>query len=206
MTTHLHRSPLHLANALTALRVVLTPVFAGLVATDAGGWWGWVAVLVFAVVALTDVVDGRVARRAGTASGAGRVFDHVADIGFLLAALGAYVAIGVAPWWVPAAIAAAFMTYVATTRLAPSLGGPRRGARIGHLGGIANFVVVGILVCNHTAGLHWLGTGVMCAVFALVPAYSTLAVAASLAAAIATHRPRREHRALGALSDRGRWR
>lgn len=183
MTTNPHRSALHLANALTALRVTLTPVFVVLVIIAAGGWLGWLAVLVFAVVAASDVVDGRVARRAGTASGAGRVFDHFADIGFLLSALGAYVAIGAAPWWVPASIAAAFATYVVTTWLAPAVGGvPRRGPRIGHIGGIANFVVVGILVCNHTAGLHWLGSGVMFVVFAVVPLYSGLAVAASVAA------------------------
>jgi len=142
-------------------------------------------VLVFAAVTASDVVDGRVARRAGTASSAGRVFDHFADIGFLLSALGAYVAVGLAPWWVPTSIAAAFATYVATTWLAPSPGRARRGARIGHLGGIANFVVVGVLVCNHTAGLEWLGSGVLAALFALVPVYSGLAVAASLAAAAA---------------------
>ncbi|MCK6553505.1 CDP-alcohol phosphatidyltransferase family protein [Candidatus Binatia bacterium] len=182
--SNLPASALTLANALTALRVALTPVFVFLVVGDAEAWWGGLAVPVFALVAASDVVDGRLARRAGTASRAGRVFDHLADIGFLVSALGAYVALGVAPWWVPGAMATAFGTYVAATWLARSPRTPRRGAWVGHLGGIANFAVVGVLVCNYTAGLHWLGDTVMQVVFALVPAYSGLAAAASVSALV----------------------
>lgn len=185
MASHMHR---HLANVLTAARVALTPAFVLLVLRESGGWQGWLAVCVFAMVAASDVVDGQLARRAGTASHGGRIFDHVADIGFILAALGAYVAIGVAPWWVPGSIGLAFGTYAVTSWVAPGPGASRGGARIGHLGGIANFVVVGVLVLNHSANLQWLGTEALYAVFALVPLYSGLAVAASLGAAFSSVR------------------
>ena len=70
------------------------------------------AAVLFAVVALSDFVDGRIARRLGAQSAAGRVLDHAADIIFILAAFGLYVGLGIVPWWVPASIAAAFAVYV----------------------------------------------------------------------------------------------
>ncbi|MFQ5668067.1 MAG: CDP-alcohol phosphatidyltransferase family protein, partial [Candidatus Binatia bacterium] len=107
----------HAADLLTAMRVLLTPVFVWLVCQSAGspslGVW---AGTVFGVIAVSDVVDGRLARRWGSASSAGRTFDHLADITFIVSALSAYAFLRIAPWWVPAAIAAscAFMMPVAT--------------------------------------------------------------------------------------------
>jgi len=136
--------------------------------------------MVFAVAAASDVVDGRLARRAGTASAAGRFFDHLADIGFILVALSAYVRLGLAPWWVPASIAASFAFYfvdsLRRTPRAPSL----IGSRLGHWGGVANYVLIGVLVFNHSAGLEVLPPAVMMLLFLLVPLYSFGAIAARL--------------------------
>ena len=107
----------HAANLLTATRVLLTPVFILAVwLADRSLLIGITAVAIFAVVAATDVLDGQVARRWHSDSGAGQVFDHFADIGFLVLALTAYVGLGLAPWWVPAAVAASFVFYVIDSR------------------------------------------------------------------------------------------
>jgi phosphatidylglycerophosphate synthase len=174
----------HAANALTALRVALTPVFVWLAlqARQHRGW-GVLAALVFAMVAASDVWDGRAARRWGSATTGGRVFDHFADIGFILVVLSTYVAIGIAPWWVPAAIAAAFAFYVLNS-VSRARNGARSliGSRIGHVGGVCNYVLVGVLVCNNSAGIAWLSAPVLHWLFALVPVYSGLAVVAGMAA------------------------
>lgn len=179
----------YLANALTAARILLTPVFVFLVwgasriAASASGTSmpGACAVAVFAVVAASDVWDGRLARRFGSAGRAGMRFDHLADILFLLAAFSTYAALGVTPWWVPAAVAASFATYVADSGLATETKGfANVASHIGHLGGVANYGLVGILVCNTTGGLDVLPRGFLTALSGLVPVYSAAAVLARL--------------------------
>ncbi|MGG7452250.1 CDP-alcohol phosphatidyltransferase family protein [Plantibacter auratus] len=65
----------NLPNAITAGRIVLLPVFAALVIT--GSYWA--ALVVGAVVFLSDVADGQIARRMGTVSALGTWLDGVAD-------------------------------------------------------------------------------------------------------------------------------
>ena len=177
-----HRFRLHAANALTALRVLLTPVFAGALCWSGRALLvGILAGVVFAVVAASDVVDGRLARRWGSASAGGRTFDHLADIGFILTALVTYALLGIAPWWVPAAVAGSFAFYVfdswsRASTVAPGL----VGSQIGHVAGVLNYALVGVLVFNNTAGIHLLPEAVLSKLFWLVPIYSTLAVATRL--------------------------
>ena len=172
----------HAANALTLLRIALAPAFACVVVAAERGASGWAAALVFAVVAGSDVVDGRLARRFGTASRAGLAFDHGADILFLLTALGTYAALDAIPWWVPAAVAGSFGCYVLDA-LRPPPAPPRWGVdRLGHFGGVANWVMVGVLIGNRTVGLGWLPPPVMQALCAVVLLYSVAAIVGRLAA------------------------
>ena len=171
----------HAANALTALRVVLTPVFACLVYVGDSTLVGVLAAATFAVVAASDVWDGRVARRWDSASALGRAFDHFADIGFILVALATYASLGLAPWWVPASIAASFLFYVVDSWSRSSAPGGLIGSRIGHAAGVLNYALIGVLVGNDTAGIHLLSDGVLRVLFWLVPVYSGIAVSARLA-------------------------
>lgn len=195
----------NIANAVTAARLLVAPLFIGcIVRSPAAPLAGWVAGLLFVFAAWSDIVDGRIARRHGTASDRGRVLDHFADIAFILGSLATYVYLDIAPWWVPAAIAASFSVYVFDSwlRSAPDLSAEasereglsaeaseradlsaeaserrRIGSRIGHLGGICNWVLVGVLTFNESAGLHWLPPGIVALLFALVPIYSGAAIA-----------------------------
>jgi len=171
----------HAANAVTALRIILTPLFLWSVLRASHGSSGWPAVAIFAVIALTDFSDGRVARRFGSANAGGRVLDHAADIAFILAALGLYVRLGAAPWWVPASIAAAFAFYVLDSLWRSGSRPTLIGSRIGHLGGVCNYALIGVLVCNDTAGLAWLPPWFMEGLFALVPLYSGASIVSRLA-------------------------
>ena len=171
---------LQAANLVTGLRLALTPVFIAL-AWHAGRV-GWGAGLVFVVIAASDVWDGRLARRYGSASRTGRTFDHVADIGFILSASSMYTLQSLVPWWVPAAIGASFAFYVIDSWsqrvAAPAL----IGSRVGHLAGICNYSLIGIQVFNNTAGMHLLPPACLDKLFWLVPLYSAAAVLSRLAA------------------------
>lgn len=172
--------PRHAANTVTALRVALTPVFLWAVLRAHSGGSAWPATGVFAAVALSDFADGRIARHFTAQSAAGQALDHAADIVFLVAALGLYVGLGLVPWWVPASAAAAFGVYVADSL---RRSGARRlliGSRIGHVGGVCNYVLVGVLVGNDTLGLGWLPASVLHGLFLLVPIYSAASIATRL--------------------------
>jgi CDP-diacylglycerol--glycerol-3-phosphate 3-phosphatidyltransferase len=103
------RVPLHNpANLLTALRLVLVPVF--LLFTVVSGMtssgWRIAACLAFGVASLTDFVDGWIARRYAMVTSFGKVADPIADkalTGTALLLLSAYGRVG---WWVTALILA----------------------------------------------------------------------------------------------------
>jgi CDP-diacylglycerol--glycerol-3-phosphate 3-phosphatidyltransferase len=65
-------------NALTVLRLALIPVFVVLI-VQADGERSWAAALVFAVAAITDQVDGWLARRWRVESPFGKYADPLAD-------------------------------------------------------------------------------------------------------------------------------
>jgi CDP-diacylglycerol--glycerol-3-phosphate 3-phosphatidyltransferase len=69
---------------LTMLRLLLLPVFLWLVLADQGRYPGdrplrWVAIAVFGVMALTDKLDGYLARKLNQTSRLGALLDPVAD-------------------------------------------------------------------------------------------------------------------------------
>ena len=77
-------------NALTTLRIFLTPLFVLLLFTDAW-YWKSMAFVVFAVAAVTDYFDGRLARSSGRITSLGRFLDPLADKILVTAALMAFV-------------------------------------------------------------------------------------------------------------------
>jgi len=67
-----------LPNALTVARLVVIPVFAGLVLAADGGR-SWPAAILFGAAAITDQVDGFLARRWNVESAFGKIADPLAD-------------------------------------------------------------------------------------------------------------------------------
>jgi CDP-diacylglycerol--glycerol-3-phosphate 3-phosphatidyltransferase len=65
-------------NALTLARVVLIPVFVAIMLTAQGGR-SWPAAIVFGVAAITDQIDGWLARRWQVESEFGKLVDPLAD-------------------------------------------------------------------------------------------------------------------------------
>ncbi len=101
-----------MANALTGARVLLTIPLTLLMLRDDRSAALLAALVLIAGIA-TDVLDGVVARRRGTASAGGGLFDHTVDCLFVTAGLAAGAARGVFPWILPVLVAAAFAQYVA---------------------------------------------------------------------------------------------
>ncbi|HKN00653.1 MAG TPA: CDP-alcohol phosphatidyltransferase family protein [Candidatus Binataceae bacterium] len=100
---------------------------------------------VFAIFAMlaatTDFVDGRIARRLGVARESGGWLDSIADVTFVLAALGCYARAGALPLYIPVLIAFSFAQYAFDSLWMYRAGRPVR-SRLGHWGGIINYALV----------------------------------------------------------------
>jgi CDP-diacylglycerol---glycerol-3-phosphate 3-phosphatidyltransferase len=96
---------IHWPNALTALRVALIPpvVILTLVDTDVSSWFAFFA---FGLAALTDGLDGYVARRMQLVSSTGQLLDPIADKMLVTAAMVALVVVERFPAWAAIVIVA----------------------------------------------------------------------------------------------------
>ena len=78
--TIMRRSPaFNLPNLLTYARVAAVPVVVGLLFWPEDDWSRWAAVAIFTAAAVTDYVDGYVARAYSQQSVLGRMLDPIAD-------------------------------------------------------------------------------------------------------------------------------
>jgi phosphatidylglycerophosphate synthase len=102
----------HIPNLITTLRVLLTPLSAHFILR--GEYI--CAAAVIAVIGLTDVSDGAVARALGVCSRLGSVFDVVADLLFIAISLLALNLAGLAPVWFSAIVACKFLEFWLTSR------------------------------------------------------------------------------------------
>ncbi len=71
---------MNLPNKLTVLRVIMVPFFVLFMLTDLGGEANkWIALAIFAVASLTDMLDGKIARARGLVTNFGKFMDPLAD-------------------------------------------------------------------------------------------------------------------------------
>ncbi|MFO1309309.1 MAG: CDP-diacylglycerol--glycerol-3-phosphate 3-phosphatidyltransferase [Burkholderiales bacterium] len=95
--------PINVPTALTWLRILLIPVFVGVYylpdAWLAPAGKNWLAMGIFAAAAITDWLDGWLARKLGLTSAFGAFLDPVADKLMVAAALILLVALGRADAW-----------------------------------------------------------------------------------------------------------
>ena len=85
---------MNLPNKLTMLRVILVPVFVLMVTVSIGLSFPWVNIIaaaVFLITALTDMFDGKIARKYNLVTDFGKIMDPVADKFMVFAALIAFI-------------------------------------------------------------------------------------------------------------------
>ncbi|MEY8412084.1 CDP-diacylglycerol--glycerol-3-phosphate 3-phosphatidyltransferase [Lachnospiraceae bacterium 62-26] len=71
---------MNLPNKLTVLRVIMVPFFVFFMLTDAGGAANkWIALVLFCVASLTDMLDGKIARARNLVTNFGKFMDPLAD-------------------------------------------------------------------------------------------------------------------------------
>ena len=71
---------MNLPNKLTVLRVIMVPFFVFFMLTDVGGEANkWIALAIFVVASLTDMLDGKIARKYNLVTNFGKFMDPLAD-------------------------------------------------------------------------------------------------------------------------------
>ena len=96
----------NLPNALTVLRILGVPVFLWLLLREGGddAGWRWWSFGVFALLMITDKIDGDLARARNLVTDFGKIADPIADKALMIGALVGLNIIGLLPWWITAII------------------------------------------------------------------------------------------------------
>jgi phosphatidylglycerophosphate synthase len=126
-------------NGLSALRFVLAAAWIELAAHQHHGRLAFAIVAI--VAALSDFIDGRIARRLDVASASGRWLDGIADVTFVLAAISCEAAAGAIPFYIPILIVLSFSQYAIDSALLGQRTAGPVSSRLGHWGGIVNYAL-----------------------------------------------------------------
>lgn len=162
----------NLPNAITALRILLAPVFFWLLLVDGGQDSGprIMAALLFIVAIATDGIDGHLARSRGLVTDLGKLLDPIADKVLTGAALIGLSILTELPWWVTVIILVreigitVFRMVVLSDRVIPA-------SRGGKLKTIVQSVAISLALFPLWAVLgewvHWLNAFTMTAALVL---------------------------------------
>jgi cardiolipin synthase len=135
---------LPLPVAITMVRLVALPA---IVLFVRHGMWS-VAVWAFVAVALTDVLDGVLARALAMESRTGKVLDPIVDIAFNVTIFVTLAQVGQIPWWVAALVLGRYTLLVFGTLYLYVFRGPVRiePTGFGKLTGVFTTSLVGLLL------------------------------------------------------------
>ncbi len=86
---------MNLPNKLTILRIVLIPVFVALLMVKGIPHNYLLAALVFVIASLTDLLDGKIARKNGIVTDFGKLMDPLADKMLVTSAIVVFLALGI---------------------------------------------------------------------------------------------------------------
>ena len=92
---------MNLPNKLTVLRVNMVPFFVLFMLTDLGGDANkWIALAIFCVASLTDMLDGKIARARNLVTNFGKFMDPLADKLLVCSAMICLIPAGKLPAWI----------------------------------------------------------------------------------------------------------
>ena len=92
---------MNLPNKLTVLRVIMVPFFVFFMLTDVGGAANkWIALAIFVIASLTDMLDGKIARKYNLVTNFGKFMDPIADKLLVCSALICLVEKGALAAWI----------------------------------------------------------------------------------------------------------
>ena len=90
---------MNLPNKLTMFRVILIPFFIVFLLVPVTAWDKWIALAIFIVASLTDLLDGKIARKYNLVTNFGKFMDPLADKLLVCSALICLIELDRIPSW-----------------------------------------------------------------------------------------------------------
>ena len=152
--TSLREDAVNLPNLLTFLRIALIPVVLWLISigTPKAAFW---AAVVYGVTAVTDFLDGWLARRRGLVSVLGKFLDPLADKLLVMAVLVWMVALGNVPAWAVALLLARELSITSLRVIAMTEGVVIAAGQGGKDKTALQMVAILMLVLHHTYDVNF---------------------------------------------------
>ena len=91
---------MNLPNKLTMLRVILVPFFVLFMTLGDSPAFKLIALVIFVVASLTDMLDGKIARKYNLVTNFGKLMDPLADKVLVMSAMICFVALEITPAWI----------------------------------------------------------------------------------------------------------
>ncbi len=144
---------MNLPNKLTVLRVAAVPFFVVLMLVPicgepCEGWCKWTALAIFILAALTDLVDGRLARKYKLVTNFGKFMDPLADKLLVCSALICLVELNRIPAWVVIIIIAREFVISGIRLIAVDDGVVIAASRWGKYKTVFQMIMVGFMIGN----------------------------------------------------------
>ncbi len=144
---------MNLPNKLTVMRVIAIPFFVVLMLAPISGepcegWCKWVALALFIAASLTDLIDGKLARRYGLVTNFGKFMDPLADKLLVCSALICLVELGRIPAWAVIIIIAREFVISGIRLIAADDGVVIAASKWGKVKTVFQMIMVGFMIGN----------------------------------------------------------
>lgn len=136
----------HLPNLITAARLGLTAILAVLLMLEQSKPLAVFCCVLFTIAAVTDLVDGYVARRYGVVSTLGKLLDPLADKLLVTTALILLIPLQRLPAWIALLILSRELLVTGLRGIASSVGIVVAASSLGKMKSIMQYVGLGILI------------------------------------------------------------
>ncbi len=162
----------NLPNSLTLLRILMVPLLVVVLLTRFSGseFWG---LAIFLLAALTDAVDGMIARRTKAVTVAGTLLDPIADKLLMSAAFISLVELGLAPAWMVVVIVGREFAVTGLRQIAHERGIIIAANRLGKFKTLMQIVAISLLLVSYQLG-RWALLGKVALWIALVLTMASL--------------------------------
>lgn len=143
-----NRRILNLPNAITVLRIGILPVLF-LILLEPGEGLSLAIAILFILAALTDLLDGYVARRYNIVTRMGKLLDPIADKIIMSAALVLLIPVGRAPAWVVALMIMRDFAVDGLRSMAAAEGHVIEASRLGKYKTLCQIIAVSALIIHY---------------------------------------------------------
>ena len=140
---------MNLPNKLTVLRVIMIPFFVFFMIFDIPSGYGkWVALALFIIASITDMLDGRIARKYKLVTNFGKFMDPLADKLLVCSALICLVELERIPAWVVIVIIAREFVISGIRLIAADDGVVISASKWGKIKTVFQMIMVGFMIGN----------------------------------------------------------